>query len=97
MASQQTLNALATHIRLGVEASGSVPCVERDLALLWENQNISSIEKSLLIKNFATAYGFKVNVDVNKMSATFMFRTLLDIARIPGNKRIPLGSTLVPR
>ena len=72
MASRQNLDFLVSRIRWGVSSSCVMALAENDLDSLWEkNQDLSSIEKALLIKNFAITYGFEVNVIADVMSATF--------------------------
>jgi hypothetical protein len=72
MASRYILDLLAKRIRRGITKSEFLPFLERDLEGLWGgNGKMSVQEKSVLIKNFATIYGFRVLVDLSDMSANF--------------------------
>jgi len=72
MASQYILDLLAERVRLGIAKSDFLPFIERDLKDLWDgNVTMSVQEKSVLIKNFATTYGFRVIIDCSEMSANF--------------------------
>ena len=72
MASKYILDLLAERIRLGIAKSDFLPFIERDLEELWDgNVKISVQEKSVLIKNFAMTYDFRVIIDRKEMSANF--------------------------
>jgi len=72
MASKQILDELAKLIRSEIEKSEIHFLHETDLARLWgPNHDLSPVEKTLLIHNFANSYGFKVRVNDKQTSAVF--------------------------
>ena len=72
MASKDTLDALAMRIRLSIEKLGFHRLCKDDIEELC-NQNTGIIpeEQSLLITNFASAYGLKVRVSDDVKSVIF--------------------------
>ena len=72
MAAKETLDALAQTIWFGIEEASLHSIFNEDLGQIWaQDHELPDEQKTMLIKNFAYFYGFRVEVLGKATSAMF--------------------------